>query len=107
MAILAGESVGVCLPPFSADILFFFSSRRRHTRFDYDWSSDVCSSDLGTIHVQACPLDYVPVPRLRLRQGVQSEKYAGQRRHPIQNQGKRIEFHLRLMTTKEDRKSVV
>src|SRR6266853_3187194 len=26
---------------------FFFSSRSRHTRFDCDWSSDVCSSDLG------------------------------------------------------------
>src|SRR2546430_3760710 len=26
--------------------IFFFSSRRRHTRFDCDWSSDVCSSDL-------------------------------------------------------------
>src|SRR5688572_33321417 len=25
---------------------YFFSSRRRHTRFDCDWSSDVCSSDL-------------------------------------------------------------
>src|SRR2546430_4977808 len=25
---------------------FFFPSRRRHTRFDCDWSSDVCSSDL-------------------------------------------------------------
>src|SRR2546428_10162865 len=25
---------------------FFFSSRRRHTRSDRDWSSDVCSSDL-------------------------------------------------------------
>src|SRR5216683_507638 len=29
--------------------LFFFSSRRRHTRSDRDWSSDVCSSDLGLI----------------------------------------------------------
>src|SRR5256886_13160056 len=29
------------------DHMFFFSSRRRHTRFDCDWSSDVCSSDLG------------------------------------------------------------
>src|SRR5690606_42027609 len=28
-------------------ILFFFSSRRRHTRFSRDWSSDVCSSDLS------------------------------------------------------------
>src|SRR5215475_12940973 len=27
-------------------IFFFFSSRRRHTRFSRDWSSDVCSSDL-------------------------------------------------------------
>src|SRR5206468_10017697 len=26
---------------------FFFSSRRRHTRSDRDWSSDVCSSDLN------------------------------------------------------------
>src|SRR5690606_39446571 len=26
--------------------VFFFSSRRRHTRFSRDWSSDVCSSDL-------------------------------------------------------------
>src|SRR5207247_3221318 len=29
--------------------LFFFSSRRRHTRSTRDWSSDVCSSDLGTV----------------------------------------------------------
>src|SRR5207302_7876091 len=46
-----------------------FSSRRRHTRFSRDWSSDVCSSDLGThadapLHVRdgwpasdALPLD--------------------------------------------------
>src|SRR3712207_9298725 len=27
--------------------IFFFSSRRRHTRYWRDWSSDVCSSDLG------------------------------------------------------------
>src|SRR6266511_4440217 len=28
---------------------FFFSSRRRHTRFSRDWSSDVCSSDLDDV----------------------------------------------------------
>src|SRR5216683_7464790 len=28
-------------------MFFFFSSRRRHTRSDRDWSSDVCSSDLA------------------------------------------------------------
>src|SRR3712207_6914515 len=27
-------------------VVFFFSSRRRHTRYWRDWSSDVCSSDL-------------------------------------------------------------
>src|SRR5688572_26847281 len=30
-------------------VFFFFSSRRRHTRFDCDWSSDVCSSDLFAV----------------------------------------------------------
>src|SRR5207247_4212211 len=33
------------LPCFE-DMLFYFSSRRRHTRSTRDWSSDVCSSDL-------------------------------------------------------------
>src|SRR2546430_3673016 len=33
---LGGRGIGI-----------FFSSRRRHTRFDCDWSSDVCSSDLA------------------------------------------------------------
>src|SRR2546421_5299279 len=32
---------------------FFFSSRRRHTRSDRDWSSDVCSSDLLSLRVDA------------------------------------------------------
>src|SRR3712207_8449770 len=34
---------------------FFFSSRRRHTRYWRDWSSDVCSSDLGDGRVQPQP----------------------------------------------------
>src|SRR5882757_5672135 len=32
-----------------AVIVFFFSSRRRHTRYWRDWSSDVCSSDLEPV----------------------------------------------------------
>src|SRR5205807_5568655 len=32
-------------------LFFFFSSRRRHTRLQGDWSSDVCSSDLN-----GCPV---------------------------------------------------
>src|SRR5260370_18480344 len=31
---------------------FFFSSRRRHTRFKCDWSSDVCSSDLAGVEIR-------------------------------------------------------
>src|SRR5438270_7555963 len=37
--------------PLRGGLFFFFSSRRRHTRFDCDWSSDVCSSDLETFIV--------------------------------------------------------
>src|SRR2546430_11333825 len=39
---LAAEFWGACRMA-----CVFFSSRRRHTRFDCDWSSDVCSSDLA------------------------------------------------------------
>src|SRR5437764_14184761 len=34
-------------------VWFFFSSRRRHTRYIGDWSSDVCSSDLGVLVIGA------------------------------------------------------
>src|SRR5215472_1394423 len=33
------------------DSFFLFSSRRRHTRCLSDWSSDVCSSDLGSFRL--------------------------------------------------------
>src|SRR5438046_8534666 len=37
-------------------VFFFFSSRRRHTRLVSDWSSDVCSSDLGELPVAVLQL---------------------------------------------------
>src|SRR5256885_3845988 len=41
----SAASIGiVCL---LVALIFFFSSRRRHTRLQGDWSSDVCSSDLS------------------------------------------------------------
>src|SRR5690606_39405828 len=40
-------------------LFFFFSSRRRHTRFSRDWSSDVCSSDLRPVKYQT-PVLLVP-----------------------------------------------
>src|SRR3989475_6099538 len=39
-------SIEILRMVFGVSKCFFFSSRRRHTRFDCDWSSDVCSSDL-------------------------------------------------------------
>src|SRR2546430_7791870 len=41
---------------------FFFSSRRRHTRFDCDWSSDVCSSDLLLFQDPPLLKPWKPVP---------------------------------------------
>src|SRR5260370_41238422 len=49
-------------------IFFFFSSKRRHTRFKCDWSSDVCSSDL--LDIQGLdPVGHAPV-RLAMPQTV-------------------------------------
>src|SRR2546430_4868327 len=42
---------------------FFFSSRRRHTRFDCDWSSDVCSSDLAACGCGAARASARPLAR--------------------------------------------
>src|SRR5690606_686138 len=41
--------------PSSRPDLFLFSSRRRHTRFSRDWSSDVCSSDLTSPSATSTP----------------------------------------------------
>src|SRR2546428_6917878 len=50
-------------------MFFFFSSRRRHTRSDRDWSSNVCSSDLipraalrDTLAARGIPLVLAPFP---------------------------------------------
>src|SRR3989454_1988924 len=43
------------MSPMAADYSFFFSSRRRHTRLQGDWSSDVCSSDLAVALARGSP----------------------------------------------------
>src|SRR2546430_6848699 len=62
---------------------FFFSSRRRHTRFDCDWSSDVCSSDLGAAEVVllifavtllAVVLHPLQLAMMRVAEGTRSEE---------------------------------
>src|SRR6266446_8521636 len=40
-----------CIAKIFVVLLFFFSSRRRHTRLQGDWSSDVCSSDLCHLYI--------------------------------------------------------
>src|SRR5688500_9329801 len=51
-----------------ANVVFFFSSRRRHTRLQGDWSSDVCSSDLR-VRRAAVALALLRLARLVLRLG--------------------------------------
>src|SRR5256885_16924791 len=54
-------------------VCFFFSSRRRHTRLQGDWSSDVCSSDL-----------YGRCPRVEVEQHVEA------RPHRVPCRGERV-----------------
>src|SRR2546430_7660321 len=63
--------------------LFFFSSRRRHTRFDCDWSSDVCSSDLCQIVYRLDRLSSALTSQTQLALQCQSERgHARQTRRP-------------------------
>src|SRR4030066_1050314 len=53
-------------------LFLFFSSRRRHTRFKCDWSSDVCSSDLGR-----------PIAEMKREQGEGSALFKLIRQHGL------------------------
>src|SRR5690606_40862917 len=48
------------------DPVWICSSRRRHTRFSRDWSSDVCSSDLSDITVRDATLEYLEILKRRV-----------------------------------------
>src|SRR2546428_2847785 len=66
--------------PLRHDILFFFSSRRRHTRSDRDWSSDVCSSDLEAIKKAAIKNadGSLSIPRTALKDAIfQTKDFQG------------------------------
>src|SRR5437870_7149273 len=54
---------------WESSLLFFFSSRRRHTRWPRDWSSDVCSSDLAVEAMRLGAFDFIskPLSRAELR----------------------------------------
>src|SRR3984885_7751345 len=51
----------LCAPNIKKRLVFFFASRRRHTRCGRDWSSDVCSSDLETARLYG-PAAYMNLP---------------------------------------------
>src|SRR5688500_19434828 len=51
--------LGYCPTATCYSSFFFFSSRRRHTRLQGDWSSDVCSSDL---EIQPAPIRAQAIP---------------------------------------------
>src|SRR5690606_40883693 len=57
--------------------VFFFSSRRRHTRFSRDWSSDVCSSDLRSGSAARCT-----ARSRRSRAAIRMRRPAGRSAHP-------------------------
>src|SRR5437879_8458582 len=98
---------------------FFFSSRRRHTRYIGDWSSDVCSSDLSRMEALKFPQELSPTtPRMSGDKGKDVLPFVSER---ISGAARRAQclgaadgflaplarvFHV-LCTGKADRKSVV
>src|SRR2546429_5315306 len=59
----------------NASHVFFFSSRRRHTRCSRDWSSDVCSSDLSTSAATVPATPRRPMQSLRLNPILNTDSY--------------------------------
>src|SRR5689334_22815182 len=89
-------------------VVFFFSSRRRHTRWNCDWSSDVCSSDLGlelaVVGVGAEANDpQLPVVRGRLRRLPGGEGDGRGEQQEKENNG----IEVLVVHGMKDRKSVV
>src|SRR5207253_6815987 len=87
---------------------FFFSSRRRHTRWPRDWSSDVCSSDLEiecrTDVSSAVPLE-IGFPLFRVLQEAvhNAVKYSGVGRVEVQLREVPGAIHLIIRRSEERR----
>src|SRR2546430_8943337 len=79
-----GETLGCDGSECVGSGLFFFSSRRRHTRFDCDWISDVCSSELSVPQAYAAAvqpglkatLEFADRPTARYEASVASTAHA-------------------------------
>src|SRR2546427_3339917 len=77
-------------------IRFFFSSRRRHTRFDCDWSSDVCSSDLEVVVLEGMDKFLSAV----------DEQIAKEAKKAFDKQGLKIELGVKIGEIKSGKKGV-
>src|SRR5690606_39693428 len=85
---------------FSEKNQYFFSSRRRHTRFSRDWSSDVCSSDLTHrwsssaffFSVSRSGTRTVPPPMLRIQK--RPRHSAGGSSHQIGRASSRLRIYI-------------
>src|SRR6266487_5508585 len=64
-------------------IVFFFSSRRRHTRWTGDWSSDVCSSDLAFAVARDVMHHFAAAGGVTNMHGVLEVEMRGQRRQIV------------------------
>src|SRR5205809_8063702 len=69
-------------------LLFFFSSRRRHTRCSRDWSSDVCSSDLALARRDGAP---VPPGSIGIAEPVALRAALADETLPVRERGHRSE----------------
>src|SRR5439155_7436497 len=81
-------------------IFFFFSSRRRHTRWPRDWSSDVCSSDLLVVTVAA--RDEVAHGRDGLQNALALGRVGAKHRHLF---GRQLAGLVELLVTNPDLRS--
>src|SRR5688500_20306617 len=72
---------------------FFFSSRRRHTRLQGDWSSDVCSSDLGSFCRTGWAIGLFPGRQKDPRAGLQRLRHGNAEREragPTRSEERRV-----------------
>src|SRR2546430_17435942 len=84
--------------------MFFFSSRRRHTRFDCDWSSDVCSSDLdsGAVSQGVITREGTIAGLREPRASAVEESALGRRDHFLNSQLSWLDFNGRVLALAED-----
>src|SRR3712207_9319540 len=90
------------------DTCFFFSSRRRHTRYWRDWSSDVCSSDLQaslTTQPRALTsrLPSSAVQGRRVREGRDSQEQDDEERSEERRVGKSVDLGGRRIIKKKNK----